>query len=83
LVGEAVDASHLYFGIPYAAPPMGDLHWRAPALAPSWSGVRDARRYGAVCPQRSALGIAGSEDCLSVNVTAPGGRRTARSHRYR
>jgi para-nitrobenzyl esterase len=38
-------------GIPFAAPPVGDLRWAAPQAAPSWDGVRDGREFGAECLQ--------------------------------
>lgn len=57
--------------IPYAAPPLGSLRWRPPAPAASWSGVRDATAYGPACPQKYRAQV--SEDCLTLNVTAPAG----------
>ena len=73
-------------GIPFAAPPVGDLRWK-PAQAPAatWTGVRDATKYGDVCvqnpaPQRfppnSATDIPEnftgmSEDCLTLNIWTP------------
>jgi para-nitrobenzyl esterase len=33
-------------GIPYAAPPVGNLRWHKPQPAPSWQGVRGAKAYG-------------------------------------
>src|SRR5258708_36759048 len=39
----------VYKGIPYAAPPAGDLRWRAPQPAASWPGGRAAKRFGAHC----------------------------------
>ncbi|XP_047122180.1 venom carboxylesterase-6-like [Schistocerca piceifrons] len=62
-------------GIPYATPPLGDLRFRAPQPATSWSGVRDALSFAEKCAQPSALGLrppVGSEDCLYLNVYAPG-----------
>ena len=66
----------IFRGIPYAAPPIGDLRWRAPAPAAGWSGVRDATAFGPRCtqPERPANSIsyfgpeAQSEDCLYLNV---------------
>ena len=62
-------------GIPFAAPPVGDLRWRAPQPAAAWSGVRSAETYGPACLQGGQFGgMAGanaSEDCLTVNVWAP------------
>ena len=70
------DAGILVFrGIPYAAPPVGDLRWKAPAPAAAWEGVRPATEFGAACPQGSGLAqLTGeempplSEDCLFLNV---------------
>ena len=67
-----------YLGIPYAAPPVRDLRWRAPQPAPEWSDIRSAREFGAQCfqPLRDATAnsYAGaetmSEDCLYLNVWA-------------
>ncbi|MEZ5296599.1 MAG: carboxylesterase family protein [Ilumatobacteraceae bacterium] len=44
----------VFKGIPFAAPPVGDLRWRPPAPAPSWNGVRDAGKHGATAVQRAA-----------------------------
>lgn len=54
-------------GIPFAAPPIGDLRWRSPRPPARWDGVRDATRPGDRCAQRGG----GSEDCLYLDVTAP------------
>src|SRR6204780_2084852 len=60
----------VYKGIPFAAPPVGDLRWRAPQPAAHWEGVRKADQFGPVCMQQSRPGStpAPSEDCLYVNV---------------
>jgi para-nitrobenzyl esterase len=56
-------------GIPFAAPPIGDLRWRPPAPPASWTGIRDASMFGNVCPQISFDGsLIGNEDCLVLNV---------------
>ncbi|POM23299.1 Para-nitrobenzyl esterase [Actinomadura rubteroloni] len=65
-----------FLGIPYAAPPVGDLRWRAPQPVRPWAGVRDATRYGSSCPQIATPGAPGQvpstdEDCLFVNVHTP------------
>ncbi len=62
-----------YRGIPYAAPPVGDLRWRPPASPASWTKVRDASKFGPTCAQITELGVfAGpanaNEDCLYLNV---------------
>ena len=66
-------------GIPFAAPPVGDLRWRDPRPASPWKGVRKASDYSANCMQAPAPpGIIGqdkprptSEDCLYLNVWTP------------
>ncbi|HEX4004665.1 MAG TPA: carboxylesterase family protein [Acidobacteriaceae bacterium] len=64
-------------GIPYAAPPIGDLRWRPPQPAASWTGVRQASEYGADCMQlpfpsdAAPLGTPPKEDCLYLNVWTP------------
>jgi para-nitrobenzyl esterase len=62
-----------FLGIPYAAPPVGALRWRAPQAHAAWSAVRDATAFGSPCPQTAGRGNPGSadEDCLSLNVYAP------------
>ena len=67
-------------GIPYAAPPLSPLRWRMAEPCRPWSGVRDATRTAAVCPQAVSQievltgGMMGeqSEDCLYLNVWTPG-----------
>jgi para-nitrobenzyl esterase len=66
LQGALADGAETFLGIPYAAPPVGELRWRPPAPGPSWTGVRDATRPGASCEKDT-------EDCLYLNVTAPAG----------
>ena len=67
-----------FLGLPYAAPPAGNLRWRPPQPAAGWSGVRAATQFGPSCPQVTdpqknpflPPGPIG-EDCLSLNVYAP------------
>lgn len=65
----------VFRGIPYAAPPVGDLRWKAPRPPVPWSGVRDASKAGPGCVQGQMFGDISfpnqSEDCLTVNVFAP------------
>ena len=73
---DAPDGSHLYFTIPYAAPPVGALRWQPPAPVMPWSGVRDATTMGAPCLQGdegwNAKDAAKSqEDCLYLSVHSP------------
>ena len=78
--GEVAGAEHdgvlRFAGIPFAAPPVGDLRFRAPQPHPGWDGVRDATAFGPVAPQTAGTieALAGaaapdwSEDCLTLNV---------------
>ncbi len=67
-----------FLGIPYAAPPVGELRWKPPQPALPLSGVFDAIETGVQCPQTFSLsGPGGSEDCLFVNVWAPRGESGA------
>ena len=58
-------------GIPYAAPPVGDLRWRPPAPVRGWQGVRDASASGPICIQNGGQDVPQDEDCLLLNVWAP------------
>ncbi len=70
--GAASGGATAYRGVPFAAPPVGDLRWRPPAPAAPWTGVRDATAFGAICPQLDDSGApTGAEDCLFLNVYAP------------
>jgi para-nitrobenzyl esterase len=80
--GSDADREILTFkGIPYAAPPVGPLRWRAPQPPLPWSGVRDATRFGADCMQTPyviSTGQKTSEDCLTVSVWTTAHYRSAR-----
>lgn len=69
-----------FLGIPYAAAPVGERRFRAPAAPPAWSGVRDATAFGATAPQSPYPGAIGEllscpviegDDMLTVNVWSP------------
>ncbi|MGB9305893.1 MAG: carboxylesterase/lipase family protein [Mycobacterium sp.] len=66
-------------GIRFAAPPVGDLRFRAPQPPEPWTDVADAATYGPACPQPVLpnipldLGAPQSEDCLRLNIWAPAG----------
>lgn len=66
-----------YLGIPYAAPPVGDLRFREPRPVKGWKDVRACTQYGPACPQMDAAELSGgnigetSEDCLYLNVWTP------------
>ncbi|EQB14931.1 carboxylesterase/lipase family protein [Sphingobium lactosutens] len=77
--GVVDDCVRTWRGIPYAAPPVGALRFRAPQPSQSWEAIRDASAFGPIPVQKrgfEAIGGAGastpiSEDCLTVNVSAP------------
>jgi len=68
----------VFRGIPFAAPPVGDLRWRPPRPVTSWDGVRAAEEFGSVCVQPPGMGRLNiavledspplDEDCLYLNV---------------
>ncbi|MGJ7509067.1 carboxylesterase/lipase family protein [Variovorax sp. GT1P44] len=80
-VSDAATGVRAYLGVPFAAPPVGDLRWRAPAPVVAWEGVRLADRFAPQCvqPGRAADSVyaefagtqAMSEDCLYLNVWTP------------
>ncbi|XP_078603446.1 fatty acyl-CoA hydrolase precursor, medium chain-like [Branchiostoma floridae x Branchiostoma japonicum] len=84
--GAVFDRIYTFKGIPYAAPPVGDLRWRPPQDPAGWTGVRDAAQFGARCPQVADIQAppgsplnelvtyrsnSSSEDCLFLNVYTP------------
>lgn len=82
LIGSRTeDGAHVWRGIPFAEPPVGDLRWMAPRPPEAWEGTREALEFGSVCIQFSGPGgraegledtdTRGSEDCLTLNVFAP------------
>src|ERR1043166_4230914 len=76
--GVAVNGIVAFKGIPFAAPPFGELRWKAPQPVKSWSGVKDASKWGPACMQDAMFPqLFGapmtqlSEDCLYLNVWTP------------
>jgi para-nitrobenzyl esterase len=73
-VGEPGKEVHVYLGIPYAVPPTGDLRWKPPQPAASWSGVRECTVPGTQAPQTPGLlpaPVETSEDCLWLSAMTP------------
>ena len=76
LRGAVIDAVRSFKGIPFAAPPLGELRWVPPQPAADWTGVRSATEYAPHCAQIDP-GILWfeldeySEDCLALNVWSP------------
>jgi para-nitrobenzyl esterase len=77
VVGENKDI-RVFKGIPYAAPPVGELRWKAPQAVKPWIGIRTCTEFGPAEPQLNTLELVygaklgrTSEDCLYLNVYAP------------
>ena len=78
VTGSAEGSVLSWKGIPYAAPPIGDLRWRPPVAASCWTTERVTTTFGAVCPQLTDAGeVEGNEDCLTLNVWAPSAATSA------
>lgn len=69
--GTSEEGLTVYRGIPFAAPPVGDLRWRAPQPAAKWEGVREATRFAPGPIQGGSPPSGVSEDCLYLNVWTP------------
>ena len=75
---------HAFLGIPYAAPPVGNLRWRPPVPHEHWFAPLDATQFGNHCPQlptpvgRATL----SEDCLFLNIFTPGDDESDGDHDF-
>ena len=74
---NAGSSLRIFRGVPFAAPPIGDLRWKPPQPAQHWTGVRKATEFGAHCMQTQVFadiifrGKEMSEDCLNLTVWAP------------
>ena len=79
IAGTAADGLSEFKGIPFAAPPVGALRWKAPQPLTPWHGVKQTTAFGPPCMQSAfgggggplAPGIPASEDCLYLNVWTP------------
>jgi len=83
LSGGTEDQIASFKNIPFAAPPIGKLRWRAPQPAPVWGDSRVAREFGPICPQNRhpslfMPNLPQSEDCLTLNVWTPDARPGAK-----
>jgi para-nitrobenzyl esterase len=76
-VTDSATGIHIYMGIPFAAPPVGDLRWREPQPVKNWEGIRPANKFGPQAMQKFIFGDmvfrsdGTSEDCLYLNVWTP------------
>ena len=75
IIGDVGKEVRIYRGIPYAAPPIGDLRWKPPQPALSWPEIRECTVYGNSSPQRTIpvdlSDMPLNEDCLYLNVLTP------------
>jgi para-nitrobenzyl esterase len=79
VIGDVGKEVRIYRGIPYAAPPVGELRWKPPQPEAAWAGVRQAIEYGKACMQNPPpAGLIysfklppQSEDCLYLNIWTP------------
>ena len=77
LEGTLESGLKIFRGIPFAAPPVGDLRWKAPQSVTPWTGVREAKKFGDDPMQGNPFGDMGfnaekkSEDCLYLNIWTP------------
>ena len=72
--GVVTDGISIFKGIPFAAPPVGDMRWKAPAPLQPWTGIKKADTFGPACMQAAnSQGNTApvSEDCLYLNVWTP------------
>ncbi len=74
-IGEPGKEIAIFRGIPFAAPPVGELRWRPPQPVSPWQGIRECTQFTPMAPQESVpplgLTLPMSEDCLYLNVLTP------------
>lgn len=75
---------HIFKGVPYAAPPVGNLRWKEPQPATAWQGVKTTTEFGPRCMQGRIYDDmvfrdkGPSEDCLSLNIWTPAPKPSAK-----
>ena len=81
VAGDIDGSTWSWKGIPFAAPPVGELRWQPPQDPESWTGVRQATSFGPECLQANTGDetqlTKGSEDCLYLNIWAPQTKNSA------
>ena len=71
LQGTSEQGLAIYMGVPFAAPPVGELRWRPPQRPAKWAGIRDAKKFAPAPIQGGNPPSGKSEDCLYLNVWTP------------
>ena len=77
VMGKTKVGVQLFCSIPYAAPPVGELRFKAPQPMDSWDDIHDGTRFGPAAPQTASGGMTDrvdpvwNEDCLTLNVCTP------------
>ncbi|MBN2239500.1 MAG: carboxylesterase family protein [Dehalococcoidales bacterium] len=75
VIGEPGKEASIFRGIPYAAPPVGDLRWKPPQPVEPWEGIRECTQMSKISPQFEPPGMVSGftlgEDCLYLNVVTP------------
>ncbi|MFC1920999.1 carboxylesterase/lipase family protein [Chloroflexota bacterium] len=75
VIGESGKEVYAYRGIPFAAPPEGDLRWKPPQPVIPWEGIKECTTYSNIAPQNPGMGggpdIPKSDDCLYLNIVSP------------
>jgi para-nitrobenzyl esterase len=69
--GTVTDSMMVFKGIPFAAPPIGELRWKAPQPVIPWKGIREAKAFGNSPVSSMGFPKESSEDCLYLNVWSP------------
>ena len=69
--GTIEDGLRVFKGVPFAAPPVGDLRWKAPQPAEKWEGVKETKEFGPSPMQGGNPPAGKSEDCLYLNIWTP------------
>jgi para-nitrobenzyl esterase len=74
-IGKPGNEVSIFRGIPFAAPPVGELRWKPPQPAVPWDDIRECTKFSAISPQMEMPGMPSplplSEDCLYLNVLTP------------